>query len=686
MFSEAVSHYQAGRLDAAKAVCYSILTEQADHTHALHLIGIIAMQQGDLNEAERLVRHALDFSPDEANFYNTLGTILRRQGNIDQAQACFEQCLHLAPKDADAAYNLANLLQDRGELQHAGRLYRQVLGWQPHHLSAQLNLAYLLRQQGDLCEAESCFREGLSKKEMAPPFLLGLGLVLSDQQRPEEAEQCFRQLLLIQPQNADACFYLGNLLYARGLVSEAEANHRQCIKLKPDYPQAWNNLANDLRDQGRLDEARDTYRKALQLKPDYMRAHSNLLYAQLCDMEDSKAVYEEHLKWDKAHAACLTPSPQNEKYDYDPDRKLRIGYVSPDFKEHSVAYFIEPILAAYDHHCFEVYCFSDVGRADPVTERLKCYTDQWLDISTHSDDVVADMIRQERIDILVDLAGHTSRHRLLVFARKPAPIQMTYLGYPATSGMKVMDYRLSDELTDPVGNDDLYSEQLLRLPKSFLCYAPPAIVPDVSPLPCLTNGFVSFGSFNHLSKVTNTVISVWSQILLRLPGSRMVLKHISLQDPSNRERYLRLFESCGVSRERITLLSWSDSVRDHLMCYADVDIALDTFPYNGTTTTCEALWMGVPVVTVAGQEHVSRVGLSLLKNAGLENLVADDVDIYIDRAIELAAGSKQLAALRTSLRRRIRNSVVCDQQAMAIALGQAYRNIWRLYCAGQHTG
>ncbi len=686
MFSEAVNHYQAGRLDAARAVCCSILAQQAGHAHALHLTGVIAMQQGDLNEAERLIRRALEASPEEVNFYNTLGILLRRQGNMKKAQACFEQCLRLAPKDAEVIFNLANLLKEQGELKQAGQLYRQVLSWQPQHLNARLSLAFLLRRQGDLCEAESCFREGLLQGGMAPRFLLGLGLVLSEQHRNEEAEQCFRQVLLIQPLDADANFHLGNALYTRGLVSEAEVHHRQCLELKPDYPIVWNNLGNDLRDQGRLDEARDAYRKALQLKPDYMRAHSNLLFSLPYDLADSKSVYEEHLRWGDMHAACLMPSSQDSKYDYDSERKLRIGYVSPDFKEHSVAYFIEPILAVCDHSCFEVYCFSDIDRPDTVTERLKGHVDQWLDISTCSDDAVADMIKQERIDILVDLAGHTSRHRLLVFARKPAPIQVTYLGYPATTGMQAMDYRLSDELADPVGSDTFYSEDLIRLPTSFLCYAPPAAAPDVSPLPCLENGFVSFGSFNHLSKVTNAVISAWSKILLRLSGSKMVLKHISLQDPSNRDRYLRLFEACGVDRGRITLLSWSDSVRDHLACYSAVDIALDTFPYNGTTTTCESLWMGVPVITVAGQDHVSRVGLSLLKNAGLEDLVTGDVHGYIEKTINLAKDTNQLAAMRSKLRHRISNSRLCDQQAIAIALGQAYRNIWQHYCAEQHTG
>ena len=683
MFSEAVSHYQAGRLDDAKASCHAILAQQADHAHALHLAGVIAMQQGDLNEGEKLIRRALASAPEEASFHNTLGTLLRQQGLIQQAIASFEHCLELSPKDIDAACNLANLLKAEGELKLAESLYRQVLSWQPQHPDARLSLAFLLLRQDSLCEAESCFREGLSQGGIAPQCLFGLGLLLFDQQRPDEAEQYFRQLLLIQPQHAEAYFYLGNVLYTRGLVLEAEINHRQAIKLKPDYPPAWNNLGNDLRDQGRLDEARETYRKALQLEPDYMRAHSNLLYAQLCDMADPQAVYKEHLLWDSIHAASLMPSPQDGSCNADPEKKLRIGYVSPDFKEHSVAYFIEPVLAAYDHGCFEVYCFSDVGRPDAVTERLNSHVDQWRDISSCSDEMVADMIRQAGIDILVDLAGHTSHHRLLVFARKPAPVQISYLGYPATTGMKAMDYRFSDGLADPTGNTALYSEQLVRLPESFLCYAPPAVAPDVSPLPCLSNGFISFGSFNHLSKVTNAVINAWSEILLRLPDSRMVLKHISLQDPSNQERYLRLFESYGVVRNRITLLSWSDSVRDHLACYKEVDISLDTFPYNGTTTTCESLWMGVPVITIAGQEHVSRVGLSLLKNAGLEDLVLDDVYGYIERAVDLAADRKSLSLLRTGMRHRISSSRLCDQQAMAAAMGQAYRNIWQHYCAEQ---
>ncbi|OIO70467.1 MAG: hypothetical protein AUJ58_02930 [Zetaproteobacteria bacterium CG1_02_55_237] len=683
MFSEAVNHYQAGRLDAARVVCKSILAQQAEHAHALHLTGVIAMQQGDLNEAERLIRRALQASPAEVGFLNTLGSLLRRQGRMHEARVCFEQYLELVPKDAEVTCNLANLLKSEGELEQAARLYRQVLTWNPQHLNARLSLAYLLRRQGALSESEICFREGLSQGAMMPQFIFGLGLVLAGQQRHEEAEQCFRQLLCIEPMNADANFHLGNALHVRGLISEAEHHHRRCLELNPDYPEAWNNLGNDLRDQGRLDEARYAYRKALHLKPDYMRAHSNLLFSMLYDMADSQAVYEEHLQWDNMHAAGFQALYKGGSHDAGPERKIRIGYMSPDFREHSVAYFIEPILVAHDHSCFEIYCFSDVSRPDAVTARLKGYTDKWLDISTCSDEAVAETVRQEGIDILVDLAGHTSHHRLMVFARKPAPVQVTYIGYPASTGMTAMDYRLTDEWADPIGQERCHSEKLLRLPGGFLCYTPSADAPQPAPLPYAKNGHISFGCFNHLSKVTPEVVEVWSQVLQQLPGSHLVLKHISLQDAKVRERYLQMFEENGVAGDRINILDWSASVGEHLSCYSQVDIALDTFPYNGTTTTCEALWMGVPVVCLKGKTHAGRVGLSLLESAGRQEWIAGNKQEYISLALQLAADPEKLIELRARLRQALAASSLCDRSATTHALEDVYRSIWPEFCESE---
>lgn len=679
-FSDAARHYHAGRLEEAERICRTISKREKDG-QATHLLAAIAMQRGSLEQAESLVRRAIRLNPAEENFYNTLGVVLRRQARLADARDCYARVLQLSPGNIDAAFNLANVLADLGEAAEAFRYYRQVLAAKPDYLPAHLNLGYLHRRLGEPEQAERCFREGIVCLGEVAELLFGLALTRLDRNHCQDALELLLRVIQNRPDYAEAHFYAGNALHGLGQVAAAESEHRLCVSLRPDYAMAWNNLGNDLRDQGRLSEARQAYARALQLKPDYMRAHSNLLFASLYDMDDANAVYEEHLNWNNRHAAPLLPSLPAGSRDVDPERKLRIGYVSPDFREHSVAYFMEPILAAHDRHNFEVYCFSDVQRPDAVTERLKGYADHWLDISAGGDEVVAAMVAEKGIDILVDLAGHTSRHRLLVFARRPAPVQVSYLGYPATSGMGAMDYRIVDALTDPAGSEDICSERLLRLPDSFLCYAPPATAPEVAPPPCLENGYISFGSFNHLSKVTEAVVEAWSRILLRVPDSRMVLKHISLQDPVIRQRYLGLFESNGVAAGRVTILSWSESVHDHLSCYADVDIALDTFPYHGTTTTCEALWMGVPVISFAGEAHVSRVGLSLLKNAGLDEPVAENMDGYIESAVGLAADTKRLAAMRRELRRGMEHSRLCDRQGMAAALGGSFRDIWRRYCS-----
>jgi len=677
---DAVRQFHAGDLEGADRICRGVIAMPGKHAEALHLSAAIALRQGELGKAEQDVRRAIEENPAAGNYYNTLGVVLRSQGNAEKARDCYVQVLELSPGDADAAFNLANVLCDLGETAEAIRYYQQACARKPDYLSAYLNLGHLYRRLGALEAAEGCFRQGLGQIGLNPQLLFGLGLARLDQGHHQDALGLMQQVVQYWPQHSEAHFYAGNALHALGRVSSAEEEHRICVSLKPDYPMAWNNLGNELRDQGRLDEAREAYRKALQLKPDYMRAHSNLLLALLYDMPDAQAVYEAHLAWDKAHASSLMPAVQAGRHDFDAERKLRIAYVSPDFREHSVAYFIEPILAAHDRGCFEVYCLSDVVRPDVVTERLKGYAGTWLDISACSDEAVANRIREERIDILVDLTGHTSRHRLMVFARKPAPIQVTYLGYPATSGMRAMDYRLSDAWADPEGQGRYHSEKLLRLPAGFLCYAPSAAAPRVAPSPYTKNGYISFGCFNHLSKVTPEVIEVWSHILQRLPDSHLVLKHVSLQDAGVRERYLRMFEGHGVGRERIDMLTWSASVAEHLGCYSRVDIALDTFPYNGTTTSCEALWMGVPVVCLEGKAHAGRVGLSLLESAGRREWVAGNRQEYASLALQLAADPEHLAELRQGLRQQLTSSSLCDRRATTHALEAAYRSMWQACC------
>lgn len=359
-----------------------------------------------------------------------------------------------------------------------------------------------------------------------------------------------------------------------------------------------------------------------------------------------------------------------------------MGYVSPDFHAHSVAYFIEPVLARHDPAAVETYCYAEVAQPDAFTEHMKTLAAHWRGTFGRSDDEVADMIRNDAIDILIDLAGHTAHNRLAVFARRPAPVQVTYLGYPNTAGLPQMDYRLTDAAADPPGQEVYYTESLVRLPQGFLCYAPPHESPAVGPLPAATGGCITFGSFNALPKMNNEVIALWARVLQSVPGARLILKNKSLQDAKTCERYRQHFHP----PERIELLGWLDDPADHLSIYHRVDIALDTFPYNGTTTTCEALWMGVPVITLAGERHAGRVGLSLLTQLGLTELIAKTPDEYVRLAVALAGNRERLAALRAGLRERMRRSPLCDAQSFTRDLEAAYREMWHKWCEGRKAG
>jgi predicted O-linked N-acetylglucosamine transferase (SPINDLY family) len=326
-------------------------------------------------------------------------------------------------------------------------------------------------------------------------------------------------------------------------------------------------------------------------------------------------VLAEHRRWSEQHTASLANDRQPHANSPDPNRRLRIGYLSPDFCRHSVAFFIESLLAAHDRSAFEILCYANVSQTDIITERLQGLADKWRDIVHLSDQQVAELVRADAVDILVDLVGHTVNNRLLVFARKPAPVQISYLGYPNTTGLSTIDYRLTDAWADPPGRADrFHTETLVRLQGGFLCYQPWPGTPEVSPLPALTSGHITFASFNNATKVNPEVIALWSKILRLLPNARLIMKALQLGDIGTRQRFAQLFEQNGVSMERVELLGWASSTAEHLELYNRVDIGLDPFPYNGTTTTCEALWMGVPVIVLAGNTHAARVGVSLLSS------------------------------------------------------------------------
>jgi predicted O-linked N-acetylglucosamine transferase (SPINDLY family) len=461
---------------------------------------------------------------------------------------------------------------------------------------------------------------------------------------------------------------------------EAADRFRTALAIDPNLAEAENGLASALRDLGHVDAAIEAARRALRLRPDDRDVHSQLLFTLLHSPEIApQQVFEEHREWARRHAAGLRSVSETHSNSREPGRRLRIGYVSGDFRHHSIAQFFEPVLARHDFSALDIFCYSNLAHADETTERLRSSAAHWREIAPLDDESVAELIRSDEIDILVDLSGHTRYNRLLVFARRPAPVQATWLGYMNTTGLDTIDYRITDARASPEGPlDALHSERLVRLPDSQWCYQPPPGCPEVTIPPAVREGKpVTFGAFSSLAKIGPRVIALWCKLLERLPDARLLIVGLGLE--SIREEYLSRFTARGIAPGRIELRAFQ-SFLDYLAMHADADAILDTFPYTGGTTTCHALWMGVPVVSLAGESAPSRGGASLLGTIGLEELVADTPEQYLDKACSLAGDLGRLSTLREGMRARMSASPLMDTARFTRHLEQAYRSMWHRWC------
>ncbi len=478
----------------------------------------------------------------------------------------------------------------------------------------------------------------------------------------------------MKPDYALAHYNRGLLWQDRGNLDEAVACYRQALRWDSSYAEAHNNLGNALKDLGALDETVASFRRAMELAPDVPTAHSNLLYTLVfCPGLDAQAILEEHRHWSRRFAEPLSRLIQPHLNDCSSHRRLRIGYVSPDFRDHAQSFFMVPLLSAHDHENFEIYCYADVARPDEITARLHSLADVWRSIAGLSDEQVAGLIRQDGIDILVDLTMHMAGNRLLVFARKPAPVQVTWLAYPGTTGLSTIDYRLTDPYIDPPGlHDHNYSEESIRLPDAFWCYDPLAGEPAVSALPAVENGHITFGCLNNFCKVNDSVLKLWAQVLTAVDGSRLLLL---APQGSVRRRALDLLEREGVSPDRVSFVARQPRPQ-YLELFHRIDIGLDTFPYNGHTTSLDGFWQGVPVVTLVGDTPVARAGLSLLINLGLPELVAETRDQFVSIAVALAGDLPRLSTLRATLRDRLQASPLSDAPRFARMVEAAYREMW----------
>jgi predicted O-linked N-acetylglucosamine transferase (SPINDLY family) len=490
-------------------------------------------------------------------------------------------------------------------------------------------------------------------------------VILKELRRGGDAIMAFHSAVKMDPSNVSYLNNLGAAALEIGLNSEALDCFEEAVKHNPKLPTARNNIGNLLKDRARGMDALPHYRKAMELAPDDRDAPSNYLLCHMYLSEmDPKTVFEEHRKWGvdtaKRFPAAFKFKPR------DKGSKLRVGFLSADLCHHPVAHFIEPIFKHHDRSKFEFFAYGDQRKSDEFSARLSGMVEGWSETCSMDDRTLAKKIHGDRVDILFELAGHTAYNRLGVFSLKPAPVQVSYLGYPGTTGLPAIDFRLTDIHADPPGmTEKFHTEKLVRLPHCAWCYEPEAATPDIVPPPVERKGFVTFGCFNNSAKMNPALFEVWAEILSRVPSSRLRLKARMLADKGVCEELRGHFTRCGIDAERVELFGHARGSFNHLTHYNEVDIALDSFPYHGTTTTCEALWMGVPVVSRAGLTHVSRVGVSLLTTVGLQEFLTDSKETYIARAVELAGSPERLAELRPTMRDRMRGSLLMDGERFA---------------------
>jgi predicted O-linked N-acetylglucosamine transferase (SPINDLY family) len=564
----------------------------------------------------------------------------------------------------------------------ARKLLEKVCYIDRNDIPSIIQLANVCRYLGDLDTAETHSRHAIMMAPGNAEAVHSLGLVLMARGMQDDALTAFKKALKLDTRFADAYNNAGNILATTNRPAEAAEFFRHALKLRPDSYQAHNNYGHALRALGISDEAEYHFRKAVSLNPGNPDAHSNLLLClNYIKSYTPDRLLQEHKTWAGKFASTV---PRYTTYPNTADRgkTLRIGYVSPDFRRHAVASFLIPILQNHDTERFSISCYSQTRMPDATTDQIRSLAGHWRDIYDLPDDKVSEVIRDDRIDILVDLAGHTAGNRLMVFARKPAPVQVTYLGYPCTTGLSAIDYLFADETIAPAGSSQFYAEKLIRLPTAFSCYQPPPDAPDIGRIPLLANGYPTFGSLNMLGKLDKEVICLWSQVLNAAPGSKLLIFRNEM-DSRLKADLLARFKQHNISADRLVLENSLPDGKSYLGMYDQIDIALDTLPWNGHTTSCEALWMGVPVISLLGETQAGRMTASVLNTLDLAEFIAESEEEYIEAAAMLARTPQPLENLRSGLRNRMKNSPLCDGITFTRSMEHAYREIWSNWCASR---
>ena len=597
---------------------------------------------------------------------------LHEAGCVDAALELFRELEGINPADPKVQYELGMLCMELLDNRTALRHFQELVRLAPDFSEGRLLLGMIHGELGQHDEAIACLLGVLAEFPDLAEVHHRLGQLFADKQCYKEAYNEYQQVLRIEPDHLGVLCSLGVLLTATGHISDARSVLLQALERDPDSVNVINNLGR-ICGVGKSAESLQWYQRGLDIDPENMSLTSNYLY-QLNYTADLTPEYIAD-KYKVYAPRCYYPRKkwQRPARIRGQNQPVRIGYLSADLYAHSVAFFLEPILQYHDHSRFEIYCYSNRTVEDETTGRLKMLSTAWRVVYGLADEQVAELIAADGIDILVDLSGHTAGNRLGVLVYRPAPVQASWIGHPNTTGLSQVDYYLTDPLCDPPGTTEhLFSEKLLRLPRVFSCYLPPMTFPVVAPPPVCKCGYITFGCFNSIAKINEPLISWWAALLTRVPQSRLLIKGPKLDDQQIRQQLTDLFERNGISSDRIGLFGLTGTRDEHLALYSRVDIALDTYPYNGTTTTCESLWMGVPVVTLAGKTHVSRVGLSFLDAIGCHEFVADNPEGYIAKAALLANDQKRLVELRETLRLMMTRSPLMDYMGVTRELEDAY--------------
>jgi predicted O-linked N-acetylglucosamine transferase (SPINDLY family) len=599
-----------------------------------------AFKTGQFHSAASLARALLDQQPDNREAPLLLVSCLYRQKRPAEAIGLLRRYLQLAPADGPMLNRLGVLLAETGQKTEALAAFERATRASPDSANAHNNVGLALEQLG----------------------------------RPDQAEKAYRQALAIKPDYVEARCNPGNALRKLQRHPESIEQHLQALKTNPKHGPAGQHLAATLEELGRPEEAHPWRRRVAELRPNDSQLHSDVLWSTLCMPNLSpEQRFAEHLAWGKQHADWVSKYIRPHKNDRTPDRPLRVGYVSPNFGAQAIGWFITPLLAAHERRQVQVYCYNDTRNADWMTQKIRSVSDQWRDTARLLHDEPADLIHRDRIDILIDLRGHMAGHRLVTFAQKPAPVQMSYIGYQYTAGMKAMDYRICDPGTDPPGlTERFHVEKLARLPRTIWCYQPQEESQPASTAPAERNGHVTFGVFQKAAKLNGFMVELWSRILRDAPEARL---KILCPSPRTIEHLRSMFHARQIVPERIESIYHADR-SGYLNLHNQVDLALDTFPYSGVTTTCDAMWMGVPVLTLLGPEPFERAGASLMPPCGLECLLADHPKTYVEKAIRLAQNPQEILRLRPSLRERMQSSELMNPHSLARAMELCFRNAW----------